>query len=402
MKEGEEVLREKFIHKHNITNVVISILVTVIIVYILGHNVWLKSNNGQTITLVEDKVLFTLDVKENTHIGANNNQVYKVTRDGIKSYNLKGEEVWSDTFTLGNIVVKQKSPYIAVGSSGSKKVYVFDEKGNRVEIDTVNPILYFSVNESGNVVTIEEIENKHIVSAYNKKGEFMCSRTSFINTDGYPITGEISPSGDVLLISYLNANEPMVQSTIIGMSTEKIKNQDVDNVMYGKVEKGNICYQITFVSKDTWVSIGDEFTNWYNIDGEHKMTKEGLYSVFQSQAFLTKNFNKGYLPMIVNDKPIQNSIHRNEKLVCFDAEGEQVYSIDTEGGVDNFYVDGETVTYQSDGIYSGYNKIGNKTLTYSPKIDIHKVMYFSKLKVGVGVNREKVILLVPEGKGESK
>ncbi len=396
------VLREKFIHKHNITNVVISILVTVIIVYILGHNVWLKSNNGQTITLVEDKVLFTLDVKENTHIGANNNQVYKVTRDGIKSYNLKGEEVWSDTFTLGNIVVKQKSPYIAVGSSGVKKVYVFNEEGDRIEINTANPILYFSVNESGNVVTIEETGNKHIVSAYNRKGEFMCSRTSFRNTDGYPITGEISPDGKVLLIAYLNANEPMVKSTIIGMSTKKTDNEGIDNVMYGIVEKENICYGITFISDDTWVSVGDEFINWYSIGGEHKMKKEGVYSIFQSQAFLTNNLRKGYLPMIVSDKPIQNSVHRNEKLICFDSEGEPIYNIETGGGVENFYVDRDTVTYESDGVYSGYNRIGNKVLTYSPEIDIYKVMYFPKLKTGVGVNKEQVILLVPDDKGGSK
>ena len=166
------------------------------------------------------RLFITLDAKEKSYIGVNNKQIYKVTTDGIVTYDLDKQEIWSDTLSLNNIVVKQRTPYIAVGSKDGRSVDIFSDKGKQTEIVTTSPIVYFSINREGSVVTIEENEKSHIVTAYDKSGKFMCKRTSFIETDGYPIVAEISPDSGMLLISYVNVREPQVVSTLLGIDTK--------------------------------------------------------------------------------------------------------------------------------------------------------------------------------------
>ena len=400
-RQGEVIeVREKSIHKS--IKVIAVLMLIIVAIYIVISDGGLGSGNITQQILVESEELFNFDVKENAYIGVNNKQIYKVTKDGIKAYNLDKEEVWSDTFTLNEVVVKQKSPYIVVGSRGGKSIHVFNEKGKQAEINAQSEVVYFSINENGNVVTIEDQGNKHHVTAYSPKGDFLCTRTSYVETDGYPTVAEISPNGETLLVSYVSTKEPEVVSTIIGINTKDNKNKEHDNVMYGLIERDNLVYSIGFLSEDTWVSIGDSHINWYDEDGNHKVNKQGIHSVFVPQIPAVGVFKGGYLPLIVSSKPIQSTIHQDEKLVVFDSEGKEVVNNEIKEGVTNLYVSNESIVYETGGKYEGYNRLGNKLFTYSPTIDINRVIYFSDLKEGIAINKEKVVLLTPKSKEDKK
>lgn len=382
---------------------VISVLAVVIVfICIAVSNNWIGSNNAQEKIFVEKEEIISLDIKENAYVGVNNNQVYKVTRDGIKVYNLDKQEIWSDTFTLGEVVVKQKEPYIAIGSKNGKSIHLFNEKGKQAEVNTQSQIVFFSINQNGNLVVIEEEENKHHVTAYSKTGEFLCTRTSFIETDGYPVAAEVSPEGDILLISYINVSEPEVTSTIICMDTKNNENKELDNVTYGITEKDNLVYSILFLSNDIWVSVGDKYINWYNKAGDHKVKKEGLYSIYAPSVPSVGVFGDGYLPLIVSGKPIQSTVHQDERLVVLDDEGNEIFSHDIEETSGNLSVNKQTIVYQTGGQYEGYNRLGNKLFTYSPTIDVDKVIYLPDSKQGVAISKEKVMILSTESKGEKK
>ncbi len=383
-------MKERTIHKW--IPIILVVIVSAILIYIAIKNGWI-GNNAKERVMVESEEFMTLDIKDNSYIGVNNKQVYKVTRDGIRAYDLDKQEVWSDTFSLSEVLVKQTDPYIAVGSKSGKSIYVFNEKGRQTEINTQSPVIYFDINQNGNVVTIQDEGSKHHVTAYSPTGQFLCTRTSFVEKDGYPIVAEISPKGDMLLISYISTNEPEVTSTIIGMSTKQNDSEELDNVMYGVTEKDNLVYSILFMSDNTWVSVGDKYANWYDKNGSHKIKKDDLYSIFVPRASSIGVFNEGFLPLIVTSKPVQSTVHQDEKLVVFDNRGEELFTHDIKEGANNLLVDKQMIIYETGGRYEGYNKLGNKIFTYSPTMDVSRVIYFPDLKKGIAINKEKVMLL---------
>ncbi len=115
------------------------------------------------------EVLFEFSESIPEYTGINQNQIIRMTKDGIDAYNLKGEEIWTDTLTLDNPIVKQREPYFAVANMNDSKIHIFSDKGREGEIIVNEPILYFSINEKGDVAVIREREEGHTISAYNLK-----------------------------------------------------------------------------------------------------------------------------------------------------------------------------------------------------------------------------------------
>ena len=383
-------------HPFKLTNIILLVIVLGILIYIAELQGWINLHNAEEVTLVEKDVLITLDAKAKTYIGVNNKQIYKVTTDGITTYDFDKQEIWSDTLSLNNIIVKQRTPYIAVGSRDGKNISIFNEKGKQAEINTTSPIIYFSINEKGNVVTIEENEKSHVVTAHDADGKFICKRTSFIENDGYPIVAEISPDNTMLLVSYISINEPQVVSTLLVIDTQDKQTDQFDNIKYGIKQKGNLVYAIEFINNNTWISVGDKETIWYDLQGEQQAKKEELYAVFSPQVIEKSKYGQGYVPMIVSQKPTQNINHRQDQLLYFDVNGEETFRLELSEGAESFYWDANGVVYKSNGEFKGYDRLGNSTFTYRPTLDVSKVIYVPNLKKGIAVNKEKVILLKPK------
>lgn len=378
------------------TNRILIIITLVIALYVAYIKGFISFGTTKLVELEVNKELLTLDIKEKSSIGINEKQIYKVTSDGITSYNFEGEEIWSDTFSMDNFVSVQRKPYIAVGSMQGKHIILFNEKGRQAEIVTANPIVYFSMNEAGGIATIENENNSYTVTAYDATGKKLCWRTTFISTDGYPIVAELSPDNKLLLISYVSVDEPQVVSRVIAIDVEDRETENLDNIKYGYKQTNNLIYDIEFISKNTWVSIGDKVIDWYDLDGNQKGTQNNLSAVFVPYLTKMTEHGLGYFPMIITEKPTQNIVHRQDELIYFNNVGEETFSINLDGGIEYFYADENGVTIQKANVFRGYDKLGNPFFEYTATTDVSKVIYIPSLKKGIAVNKEKVLLLTPK------
>lgn len=381
---------------HKWTNGILIIITLAIVLYVAYVKGFIPFGTTKLVELEVNKELLTLDIKEKSTIGVNEKQIYKVTNDGITSYNFEGEEIWSDTFSMSNFVIMQRKPYIAVGSKQGKHIILFSEKGRQAEIVTSNPIVYFSVNELGGIVTIENENNSYTVTAYDAFGKKLCWRTSFISTEGYPVAAELSPDNKLLLISYVSVDEPQVVSVIKAVDVEEREAEQQDNVKYGYKQTNNLVYDIEFISKDTWVSIGDKVIDWYDLEGNQKGTQSNLSAVFVPYLTKMTEHGLGYFPMILTEKPTQNIVHRQDEVAYFNDTGEKTFSLNLDGGVEYFYADEYGVTVQLGSVFSGYDKLGNPFFEYTATTDVSKVIYIPSLKKGIAVNKENVLLLTPK------
>lgn len=386
--------------EHKWTNIILIIITLAIIGYIAHIKGWIPIGNRQFVELQTRQELFKINSKEKSFVGVNKKQVFHITRDGIAAYDLDGSEIWQDTFSLDNFVVMQKEPYIAVGSKGGQSIHVFNDKGKQYEITSTYPIVYFSINESGGLVTIAHNENSHIISVYNEMSKNLCNRTTFIKSDGYPLVAELSPDNKRLIMSYSSVDEPQVTSRVYCMDVNQNNEEVLDNIEYGREQSNNLIYEIEFINNETWVSIGDKLVVWYDIEGNELGKQQNLSLVFVPYLYTMSEYGLGYIPMILSEKPTQNIVHRQDELAYFNHLGEKNVSINLEGGVESIYADGNGVVVQIENIFKGYDKLGNILFEYTADTDVNKLIYIPSDRKGIAINKESVLLLTPKRGGK--
>lgn len=378
------------------TNIILAVITLAIIVYLAYMKGFISLGQNHNVQLEATVEMLSLEAKEKSVIGLCNKQIYKVTMDGITTYNFEGTQIWTDTFSMSNFAVKQKGDYIVVGERDGKNLLIFNNKGRKAEITTNAPIIYFSLNEDGSIVTVEKDDNAHIVSAYTNTGKYLLGRTSYTSTDGYPTAVTLSPDNKLLLISYVSVNDPQVNSTILAIDVQDNQTENIDNVKFGYEHSNNLVYALEFMDNDTWVCIGDQAITWYDKAGNKKGEQQGLSLVFVPELIKTGIYGREYLPLIVSEKPTQNIIHRQDKLIYYDEMGMEAYNISLEGGVEGYYADENGVILKMENSYKGFNKLGNQIFEYIPTVDVSQVIYMPSMKKGIAVSKDKVFLLTPK------
>lgn len=382
------------------TSVIMAIIALCLVIYIgmksSGLGVLLSGN-----TILKDtKEIIELSAKENEYVGINGEQVIKVNRDGIVAYDLDGYELWSDTFSMSNLVVRQREPYIAVGGKGGKSLILFNNKGRQTEISCDYPIVYFSVNESGGIAVIQSLGDGHMICAYDSNGKAISGRrTTYTKTEGYPTTVELSPDNRYLMASYIKVDEPVLTSTIIGIDTTQKSSEELDEVKYGIAQKGNLVYEIEFITNDEWVTVGDTRTTWYDLSGAELNSINNLSSVFTPYLHKRASYGQGFFPMITTVSSNKNIVHRTDTLTYFNGMGETQFTTQL-AATNYFYADSKGVVVGSGNDFIGYSKLGKQLFEYHSQIDVTKLFYLPEKRKGIAVTREKVILLSAKRKGE--
>ena len=376
-----------------ITNIILILIVIGIIGYILYIKGYINLGNKSELTLIERGEIISLDIKERNYVGVNNKKIYKATVDGIKMYNFDGDELWSDTYSVSDLLVKQRTPYIAVTGKRGREVFVYNENGAQGIIKTEYPIVYFSINGEGSITVIEEMDRSYRVSAYDKNGQFICSRTSYISSEGYPVVAELSPDSEQLLISYINTDDPQVNSTLKGMETYSEDGTNKDNTKYGVKQIDNLIYAIEFVNSNTWVSIGDKTITWYDLEFNEKGSISNMNCVYTPYLTALSSYESGYLPIVVANKPVQNIIHRQDELIYYNEKAEEIFNVASGSEIETYYADEYGVSFLSEGVFRGYDRLGNQAFSYKPSVDVSKVIYVPSIKKAIAVSKESIILL---------
>lgn len=398
---GEYKMVKKLkINKVKPTSIVLTVLVVCMIAYMIVVRGNFFAGTFGHVVLEESKTIIDLNVKANEYVGLNGKQIIKVNQDGIIAYDLEGYELWSDTLSVKNYVVKQREPYVAVGSKQGNTIRLFDQKGARAEIICDNPILYFSVNENGGIAVIQSVADGHIIAGYDNKGKALSKkRITYESKDGYPTAVELSPDNDFLMASYLSVDEPVLTSTLIAIDMNKRNSEAVDDVEYGIAQKDNFIYEIEFIKNDTWVSIGDKQATWYDLSGKEVHSEKTISAVFTPYLHKMGTYGQGYFPVLSTESVNKNIIHRVDQLTYFDALGEQSFTMELAEPATYFYADAIGSIIGSGNRYTGYNKLGNQLFEYKGSVDVSKVYYLPDSRKGIAVTKEGVVLLKPKREG---
>ena len=382
--------------KKKVSTLVLGILLSLLIIGLIVSKIDYFSKSPVDYKLGE--VAFEFPETRALYTGVNKDQIIRVTKDGVTAYDIKGQEIWMDTLTLNQLIVKQKEPYFAIGSMKERKISVFSDKGKEGDILTEAPVLYFSVNEKGDVATIEETKEGHIIGAYDKTGaRIHGKRVSYIESAGFPITVEVSPDRTLLLASYLDIYSPVVTTKLVGVFLNVEEEQAVDNIKFGVEEKDNLVYEIEYIDHNRWVAIGDKNITYYDQAGQSLKVLE--QNNLKYSPYVHSGLGEKYLPILSNNIQGEKAVYAKQSLSIFDKEGEIVNKQDFEEAITSFYPDEKGIIIGQGKDYKGFDQKGNLRFTFHATQDIEALRYLGRKLIAITKN--EVIHLQVSEEGEN-
>ncbi|OON99899.1 MAG: hypothetical protein ATN35_10160 [Epulopiscium sp. Nele67-Bin004] len=359
-------------YKKNLPAFIMGAVALLLVVYI-GYTAYIESTR-ELVYLEVDSVIYEFNPLRMEHVCVNEDQVVYISEDGIVALDKRGNEVWSSIHSLDNIIVAQTEPYLAIGAVGEKTITIYSDKGKRGEILLQNPIVTFSINENGTVAVIQQLENGHLVSAYDSNGRFLeVSSGSFVSNGDYPVAATVSPDDSLIMISYLYVGGVEVASNVGAISMNKPQTETYEPMLYGSIEENNLVYDIQFIDNDTWVSIGDKYITFYDTDGTklRRVSVSGV--IFYPTADAAPTIG-GYLPIVTGNWTVGNTVHSNSKLTLMKQDTDITVDLDFDLQL-KFFNSNSKGTIVGDGRnFKGYNKVGTQYFEYHATQDVSQVL----------------------------
>lgn len=192
------------------------------------------------------------------------------TKDGAKFYNLSGIQKWNDTYTITSPVVVKEGEYMAIAEYLGRNIRVYNENGFIYQINAENPIISFSINQNGYLVTIVGNKIGYRIQVYDNKGAagYLDRKDEIDNV--FPVSADISDDNRVLAVSYLDTSDIEIKSRILFFYINKDEGKEYQDAMFASSSdmSGKIIPMLRCMEGNIFVAVSDSDITGFSIDAK--------------------------------------------------------------------------------------------------------------------------------------
>ena len=127
----------------------------------------------------------------------------RYSRDGTAFLNYRNQELWIQPGQFSNPVIDVNERSFVIADIGGNSIQVFDEDGLKGEFETTLPIELVAVSNQGIVSAVLKNETSPLIITYDATGNILVENQVSVGNTGYPTAIEMSPDGQVLIVSYV-------------------------------------------------------------------------------------------------------------------------------------------------------------------------------------------------------
>jgi len=268
------------------------------------------------------------------------NGILKYSKDGVSFLNNSGKEQWNYSYQIKNPIIDIVDKAGAIADSSGNTIVVFEKSGVRGEITTTLPIEKISVSEQGIVAAVLKNDYSPKVICYDTAGNILVEHKAAVTSTGYPIDISLSPNGELLLVSYLYAQDNQVTTKVSYFNFGTVGQDKTDHQVTQAEYQNSIVPEVFFAGQDLSVIVGDKQIDIYKGDQipELKTTIE-LKKEIKSICH-----NDKYIGLI-----LQNEGKGGYELSVYSLDGKQTLSLDFTGEYSHFdVIDGQVIMYDGD------------------------------------------------------
>ncbi len=306
--------RLKFINfKNFILCIAALIIIALIIYFITGKNI---------VHIGEEQNLFTTEfgVNSKADFYIEGENIFYCTKDTAALLNKKGENVWSDTFSMVSPAMIADGKFVGIADIKNKILNVYGLTGKVYSIEADGNITSFAINSLGAsaVIARDTNDGDYFVSVYNSAGEKMFMG-SYVSSDGIPMTVDINDDSSKVAVGFINTTGINVTSNVLFYSTDKAEAASIENsdAMFSAVNcDKEIAAAVKFLNNDSCIIATDK--SLMNIGGKDVAQYEQNWRIeFANYVTALDVIDSDYVAVAYGEalEDNENSVEKN--TVCW-------------------------------------------------------------------------------------
>lgn len=155
------------------------------------------------------------------------------SKDGISCMDTKGNGVWNQTFEMQNPMVDINQNVVAIGDYNGRQIYVMNTESLLGSITTNRPVRNFCVSAGGVVAAVLDDADVTLIYLYDAQGNELVHFRTTMKESGYPVDVSISPSGELVCVSYLYVDGGHMKSSVAFYNFGAVGQNSTDNYVSG-------------------------------------------------------------------------------------------------------------------------------------------------------------------------
>ncbi|MEI3245150.1 MAG: DUF5711 family protein [Lachnospiraceae bacterium] len=183
--------------------------------------------------------------------------------DGASLGSADGTQVWNETYEMDTPVADASDSAVVIYDQKGTGMCVFDSRGLLGTITTELPILKARVSSQGMIAAILEDGDTTWINFYSAAGETIATGKTRIDSPGYPVDLDVSPNGELLVVSYVYVDGTTPTSYVAFYNFGTTGQNQMDNMVSGYTYADVLVPQVRFLASDTAVAIRDDGMTLY-------------------------------------------------------------------------------------------------------------------------------------------
>ncbi len=196
------------------------------------------------------------DSAESSYYSFNNN-LLKVSADGIFHTSYDGSLIWNYTYDMTNPSIDISGDYIIVFDKKGTEVDIFSSKGFVKSLTTTTPIIDAKVANQGTVALMLEENTTSYIQMFDRSGELLVSGELHHESSGFPVSMALSSDATRLLVSIINVDDGEISTKLVFYDFTSKGKEEQDNIAASHQYIGALIPKVDFVSKDKAIAFSD-------------------------------------------------------------------------------------------------------------------------------------------------
>ncbi|MDR0948384.1 MAG: DUF5711 family protein [Lachnospiraceae bacterium] len=271
------------------------------------------------------------------------------SKDGAHCLDKKGEVLWNQTYQMQDPMVRVCGDIVAIGDYGRRDIYVQSSKEILGHFTTLMPVESMAVASNGNVVvTMIDVDATKIY-IYTPTGELLYEGEATMHGSGYPTAISLSPGGQLMAISYLQADQETksIKCHVAFYNLGEVGDNyaDQDRLVSAYNYTDSLVPYLQFMDDTTSFAVSEDRLMFYRgrqtpeSAGEYFLTNREVLSVYHNDSYVGLVFYGGEEASSLEGEEL-TALYTIE---LYNANAKKVNSIDFHIEYTNIFFDSECI-----------------------------------------------------------
>lgn len=292
--EKPRVSYRERIKSHKFTIFYRSVLVLVLIAAVIAA-LYIQWNN-KIYTQAAEVSSVEINITQGSQLLPFAGYLLTYSKDGAGCMDIKGNAVWNQTFEMQNPIVDVCQNVVAIGDYNGRNIYVMNTNGVMGSITTNKPMRDFCVAANGVVAAVLDDTDTTWIYLYDSQGKELAYFRTTMKDSGYPVKVAISPSGELVCVSYLFVDSGQMKSSVAFYNFGDVGQNNTNNYVSGYDYADTVVPFVRFLDNRSLFAVADNRVMLYGgaqkpLSVLESLIDDSVQSVYYGGEYIGLVFN---------------------------------------------------------------------------------------------------------------